>query len=195
MAQAQDQFMTVEEFLALEEANPEGIYEYIDGYVRDLGALLMAGGSSYHAAITNNISTALTIALRKSGRKCLVFSAQVSFRPITTRYFHPDVTVSCHPQETTRNNAEIVSASLVVEVLSPTTEMFDRSRKLQIYSACPSIQEYLLVDANRPFVEVYHRLPSGKMEYSTYHADEHIPLNGLGIELPVNEIYIDIIFD
>lgn len=186
--------MSVEEFLALEEAHPEGRYEYIDGYVRDLRALLLAGGTNNHSQIAMNIGTELNIVLRKLGRKCRVYSADVKVRLTESRYVHPDVSVSCDQQDAVRHDS-IASPCLVVEVLSPSTEMYDRSTKLQMYSSCLSIQEYMLVDATRHLVEVYHRLPNDRMEYSTYGKGDTITLSGLGVDITVDSIYYDLTFE
>ena len=194
-AQPQEfQPMTIEEFLAFEETHPEGRYEYIDGYVRDLGALLMAGGTNTHAAISVNISIALGNALRAGDRRCRAYSEAVYFRPNETTYFHPDVSASCDPRDLARNDA-IESPCLVVEVLSPSTEAFDRSQKLRAYSECSSIQEYMLVDTTKRLIDVYHRLPNGRMEYRTYRKGDTITLSGLGVDVTVDSIYYDLTFE
>lgn len=185
--------MTVEEYFALEEANPDGKYEYIDGYVRDLRFLLMSGGTNNHSLITLNIGFALKNALRAQGKHCGVYSPDIRFALSSSKYLHPDVSVSCYPDDLA-NNTEITSPSLVVEVLSPSTEMYDRAQKLQMYNACPSIQEYLLVDTKHPIIEVYHRVPNGNLEYHMYQAGETIPLHGLGIDITVNDCYDGITF-
>lgn len=185
--------MTIEEFLAFEEAHPQGKYELANGYLRDLGALLMAGGTNNHAAIAVNISAALKMTLRSRSQKCRPFSEAVSFRANATTLYHPDVTVSCNENDLARNDA-IESPSVVVEVLSPSTTLFDHTEKLQTYKACTSIQEYVLVDATRQFIEVYHRLPDGKMAYQTYTEAESIPLSGLGVELSLADCYDGISF-
>jgi len=185
--------MTIEEYFALEEANPEGRYEYIDGYVRDLRFLLMSGGTNSHSAITMNIGIALGIALRAQGKPCTVFSPDVQFALSKSKYVHPDVSVSCDDHDES-NSQEITSPSLVVEVLSPSTEGYDHMQKLQMYSVCSSIQHYMLVDTKRAFIEVYHRLPDGSMNYRMYQAGETIPLNGLGIAIAVDDCYLRVTF-
>ncbi len=185
--------MTIEEFLAFEEAHPEGRYEYIDGYIRDLHFLLMAGGTNAHAAISANVITALNIALRAHDKPCTVYSADAKFALSASKYLHPDVSVSCDEHDIP-DNKEITSPSLVVEVLSPGTEVYDRAQKLHMYSACSSIQEYILVNTTHPFIEVYHRVPNGSMEYHVYQAGETIPLHGLGITITVADCYMRITF-
>ena len=185
--------MTVEEFLAFEETYPEGRYEYIDGYIRDLHFLLMAGGTKIHAVIAVNISTALHNTLRAHGKTCDVYSADVRFALSISKYLHPDVSVSCHERDLA-STGDITAPSLVVEVLSPSTEAYDHIEKLQMYNACLAIQEYLLVDTKRSLVEVFHRVPNGNLEYHLYHSGETIPLHGLGIDLPVDVCYVGVTF-
>ena len=186
--------MTMEEFLAFEEAHPEERYELVNGYLRNLDALLMAGGTNNHAAIAINIGAALKNVLRARSRKCRPYSDAISFRVNATTLYHPDISVSCDENDLARNDA-IESPSLVVEVLSPSTTLFDHTEKLRMYKACKSIQEYVLVDATQQFDEVYHRLPDEKMAYQTYAEGESIPLSGLGFELSLADCYDDITFE
>ncbi len=193
-AQPQDfPHMSVEDFFAFEEAHPEGRYEYVDGYVRDLHFLMMAGGTRNHAVIAVNISTALKNLLRAHGKQCDVYSSDIQFALSSSKYLHPDVSVSCHKDDLT-SNGDITSPSLVVEVLSPSTEGYDHIQKLQMYNACSSIQEYLLIEATKKLIEVYHRLPNGNMEYHAYQAGDIITLRGLGIDLAVDDCYDGITF-
>lgn len=193
-AQSQDYpRMTVEEFFVFEEAHPEGRYEYIDGHIRDLHFLLMAGGTNTHARIAMNIGTALNIALRAQRKQCAVFSADVRFALSKSKYLHPDVSVSCSEHDLA-STSKMTSPSLVVEVLSSSTEAYDHIQKLQMYTACPSIQEYLLVDTTHIIIEVYHRVPNGRWEYRSYHAGETISLLGSGIDIAVDDCYLGITF-
>src|SRR5712691_8418947 len=141
--------MSVEEYFELEENNPDTRYEYLEGY-----AYMMAGGSANHATISGNIYAILKSLLR-AGR-CRAYNSDMKVRVSEKRYFYPDVTVSCDPRD--RGTADFIQLPrLVVEVLSPSTEVRDRGRKLQCYLACPSIEEYLLVDACSMRIERYRK--------------------------------------
>ncbi len=178
--------MSVKEYLELEENSPDNRYEYLDGYV-----YMMSGGSANHAAIGGNIYTLLKQALR--GGVCRVYNSDVRVRISDKYYFHPDVTVTCDPRD--RGNAALIqSPRLVVEVLSPSTEAYDRGRKLQCYLAYPTIEEYVLVDSRLMRVEIY-RKEHGRWIYDAFEADEEVKLSSLDVHFMVAEIYEDVIFD
>jgi len=176
--------MSVEEYFELEENNPDTRYEYFDGYV-----YMMSGGSANHATISGNIYAILRNFLR--GSPCLAYNSDMKVRVSEKRYFHPDVTVSCDPRD--RGTAYFIqSPRLIVEVLSPSTEARDRGRKLQYYLACPSIEEYLLVDARSMRIEIY-RKEQTKWIYDAFEADDEVELTSLGIRFPVAYAYEDVV--
>jgi Uma2 family endonuclease len=109
------------------------------------------------------------------------------------RYFHPDVTVSCDPRD--RGTTDVLqSPRLLVEVLSPSTEARDRGRKLQCYLACPSVEEYLLVDSRSMRIEIY-RKERRKWVYEAFEADDEIELAPLGVRFSLADAYEDVIFE
>lgn len=178
--------MSVEEYFELEENNPDTRYEYLDGY-----AYMMSGGSANHATVNGNIYAILRSLLR--GDPCRVYNSDMKVRVSEERYFHPDVTVSCDPRD--RGLADLIqSPRLVVEVLSPSTEARDRGRKLQCYLACPSIEEYLLVDARSMRIEIY-RKEQKKWIYDAFEADDEVELASLDVRFPVADAYEDVVFE
>ena len=178
--------MSVEEYFELEENNPDTRYEYLDGYV-----YMMSGGSANHATISGNIHAILRSLLR--GGPCRAYNSDMKVRVSEKRYFHPDVTVSCDPRD--RGTVDLIqSPRLVVEVLSPGTEARDRGRKLQCYLACPSIEEYLLVDARSMRIEIY-RKEQKKWIYAAFEADDEVELTTLGVRFPLEDAYEDVIFE
>jgi len=186
MASERTPTMSVEEYFELEENNPDTRYEYLDGYV-----YMMSGGSANHATISGNIYTLLKSFLR--GGPCRVYNSDMKVRVSEKRYFHPDVTVTCDPRD--RGNTDLIqSPRLVIEVLSPSTEARDRGRKLQCYLACPSIEEYLLVDTRSMRIEIY-RKEQKKWVYDAFEADDEVELTTLGVHFPVIDAYEDVIFE
>lgn len=180
--------MSVEEYLALDRGSPETRYEYIDGYVR-----MMAGGTLDHATICLNIGSLLRNALR--GSPCRVFPSDARVRIANARYVYPDVTVSCG--ENDRGRVDIIeSPRLVIEVLSPGTEAYDRGKKFACYRECPTIQEYLLVNTEFPAVELCRREKHDLSSFRTFEPDEQVELASLhGIHLPVAAVYEDVAFE
>ena len=186
MALEHTPIMSVEEYFRLEENNPDARYEYLDGYV-----YLMSGGSANHATIGGNIYAILKSLLR--GGPCRAYNSDMKVRVSETRYFHPDVTVSCDARD--RGTADFIqSPRLVVEVLSPTTEAFDRGRKLQCYTACPTVEEYLLVDPRSMRIEIY-RKEQKKWIYDAFEAGDEVELASLGVHFPVIDAYEDVVFE
>jgi len=186
MASERTPTMSVEEYFELEENNPDTRYEYLDGYV-----YMMSGGSANHATISGNIYAILKSFLR--GGPCRVYNSDMKVRVSEKRYFHPDVTVTCDPRD--RGTADLIqSPRLVIEVLSPSTEAHDRGRKLQCYLACPSIEEYLLVDTRSVRIEIY-RKEQKKWVYDAFGADDEVELTTLGVRFPVIDAYEDVIFE
>ena len=178
--------MSIEEYFRLEENNPDTRYEYLDGYV-----YMMAGGSANHATISGNIYAILKSLLR--GGPCRAYNSDMKVRVSENRYFHPDVTVSCDSRD--RGTADFIqSPRLVVEVLSPSTEAFDRGRKLQCYTACPTIEEYLLVDPRSMRIEIYHK-EQKKWTYDAFEAGDEVELASLGVHFPIIDAYEDVVFE
>ena len=186
MASERTPMMSVEEYFELEENHPDTRYEYLNGYV-----YMMSGGSANHATISGNIYAILRNVLR--GGRCRVYNSDMKVRVSEKRYFHPDVTVSCDPRD--RGTADLIqSPRLVVEVLFPSTEARDRGRKLQCYLACPSIEEYLLVDARSMRIEIY-RKEHNKWIYDAFEAGDEVELATLGIRFLVADAYEDVLFE
>ena len=82
---------------------------------------------------------------------------------------------------------------LVIEELSPSTEAYDRGRKLQCYLACPSMEEYVLVDTRSMRIEIY-RKEQKKWIYDAFEADDEVELATLDVRFPVADAYEDVIF-
>ncbi|MBA2287218.1 MAG: Uma2 family endonuclease [Ktedonobacteraceae bacterium] len=176
---------SVEDYLALDRSSLETRYEYIDGYVT-----MLAGGTLDHATIGANIISTLRRLLR--GSSCRVFTSDARVRLSRTRYVYPDASVSCNEQD--RGQSDIVQfPHLVVEVLSPSTEGYDRGRKFGYYRECPSIQAYLLIDAQRAMVEVYRREKHDLWVLQTFRLADEVELSNLGVHFPVSAVYEDVV--
>src|SRR3989442_4289996 len=186
MALAHQESMTVEEFCQLEENDPDARYEYIDGHV-----YAMAGGTANHGTIKSNIQRILWNLLR--GSNCRVYSSDMKVYISETRYFHPDVTVTCDPRDRGRVQA-IQSPRLVGEVLSPTTELTDRTWKLQNYCAHPTIEEYVLVDSQSLKIESYHK-EQNRWFYEACENTDNITLHSLGVHFSLADVSIDVEFE
>lgn len=149
-----------DEYLAYERDSAMK-HEYDDGEI-----LAMAGGSRKHNALASRISAALENARKP---ECVAFQSDQRIRVLATgKATYPDASMVCGPIEgdpADPTNATITNPTLVIEVLSPSTEEDDRGNKWQHYQLIASLQEYVLVSQSHPRVERYRRLASGGWEY------------------------------
>ncbi len=182
--------MTVQEYLRLDYTYPDAKYEYQHGMIR-----LMAGGSKEHDDIAFNVRAALKQQFQSG--PCSIQGSDMRVLVAEDTYFYPDVTLTCDVADRRRGNKMIRSPRIVVEVLSPSTERADRTDKLEAYQACPSIQEIVLIDQFRPYVEIYRRNEEGSAEWShiIYESGEEVALESVDVYIPMEEIYQEIDFD
>lgn len=151
---------TYAEYLAFEQDS--GLkHEYEDGEI-----WAMAGGSRRHNALALRVGAAIDNA-RKAG--CSAFQSDQKVRVLATgKATYPDVSVVCGPIQgdpADPSGVTITNPTIIVEVLSPSTEPDDRGNKWQHYQLIPSLQEYVLVSQGAPRVERYRRMPGGTWEY------------------------------
>ncbi|HEY0020931.1 MAG TPA: Uma2 family endonuclease [Longimicrobium sp.] len=174
---------TPEEYLALER-NAEFRSEYIDGRI-----VAMTGGSIPHNYIGGNIYAGLLA--RFSSRPCHVFFADVKVRfGRGTDYTYPDVMALCGAPGYGDEHSDILTnPALIVEVLSRSTEPYDRGDKFKGYKAIDSLREYLLVSQDE--VKVEHFIREGDFWPSRVvtDLDATVELRSVGCTLPMREIY------
>jgi Uma2 family endonuclease len=173
-----------EEYLALDRA-AEFKSEYHAGEI-----LAMAGASENHDTIAVNVLTELRSRLK--GGPCRPFSSDMRVHiPAADRYTYPDVTVVCGERQFADGRRDVLlNPTLVVEVLSRTTEAYNRGEKAAAYRRLPSLEEYLLIAQDRPHVEQYTRQPDGRWllsEAEGLQAIVHLPSIGAGLAL--SEVY------
>jgi len=174
-------YMTVEEYLQLENESPDARYDYIDGQV-----IRCAGDSPQHADIAADVIGILKQFLR--GSFCRVFTSDVRIRLSASRYVDPDIAVSCDERD--RIDPEAIHyPSLVIEVLSRATEARDRGQKFADYRACPTIQEYVLINFAYQAVEVCRREKNHFWSFQTFKPGSDVELASIGIRFPVTDVY------
>lgn len=175
------QKMTPEEYLAWEDKQ-EFRHEYIDGEI-----IAMTGGSIPHTKIYLNFYTALRPHLRQRGCEAYVSDVKVQAHQ-NSRYFYPDLVVTCHPDDL-KSRQFINHPKVIVEVLSPSTASYDRGDKFKYYRQIPSLQEYVLVDSESISVEVYHRGEGKMWNYYAYTDGEAIALESIEFECAIEVLY------
>lgn len=185
MAQREQTYVTVEEWRALEQTNRDGKHEYIDGQI-----YAMTGGTLSHGRLGSNTVRAIEDALVAAEKSCYVYNSDVAVRVSPTRHTYPDTSISCDEQDRpTPDKVEVKSPRVIVEVLSDTTEAYDRGRKFAFYRACPTMQEYVLVDAKYQAVEVHRRTAKGWTASQFYESNDEIELVSLGVHFSMAALY------
>jgi Uma2 family endonuclease len=180
---------TIEEYLAFEN-HASDKHEYFQG-----GVYAMAGSTREHNIISSNILASLHGQLR--GRPCSARMADQRLRieeaDLTT---YPDVLVVCPPETTSAaDRIAVTDATVIIEVLSPSTAQYDKTSKFEFYSFLPSLRHYLLVEQKR--VEVEHRFREESGEWTTRgfsDLEDEVELPAIGCRLKVSEIYEEIEF-
>jgi Uma2 family endonuclease len=145
------QHWTPADYLAFERSHPDK-HEYVDGRV-----VLQAGGSRNHALIGINVTSSLHQQLR--ARPCTVYGSDMRVAiPQARRYVYPDITVLCGPASFEDPcDDTLTNPTLIIEILSPSTERYDRGKKFQAYQTLESFQEYLLIAQDAIVVEHFVR--------------------------------------
>lgn len=174
--------MTYAEYLAAEAAS-EVRHEFLNGEV-----WAMAGGTPDHGALAAAVIRELGIALR--GRPCRVYTSHVRVRVVATGLStYPDVSVVCGSVETAADDPDaMVNPVVLVEVLSDSTEAYDRGAKAAHYRRIPSLGAYLLVSQADPLIELYRR-NAGRWELTEARPGETLELAALDVRLDVAAIY------
>jgi Uma2 family endonuclease len=177
--------MTLDEFLAWESTQAER-WEFLGGET-----FMMAGGSDVHNAISLNAAFSLRAAFH--GKPCNVFMSDVRLHLAETGdLFYPDVFVTCSEADRARRQLK-EDPLLIAEVLSPSTEAYDRGDKFAAYRRFPALATILFLSQDRPHVECYTRADAGRWTLTEASgADATLALPALGIELALAELYRDL---
>ncbi len=183
-ARRHEEHYTLEEYLAMEEASPTR-HEYHAGVI-----YAMAGGSVPHAQITFNVCGTLFNLLK--GKRCRGGSSDQRIRIEAANVsLYPDAIVVCPPEQTAQNDPHaLVNPALIVEVLSPSSENYNRNEKFELYAQIAELRDYLLVSQDRVLVEHFQRAENDGWLLRRFNRREDIlRLDNLEIEVPVDEIY------
>src|ERR1700694_626221 len=181
VAQPHRVLMSVKDYLALDRESHDVRYEFIDGY-----AYMMSGGTLNHSTISINVTSLLRSLLR--GNSYRVYNSDARVRLFESRYVYPDASISCDERD--RGTGDMISSPrTVVEVLSPSTDVYDRGRKFVYYRSCPTIEEYVLVDTQRQAVDVYRRATETLWTLHLFGPGDQMELASLNISFPMAALY------
>ncbi|HXG83870.1 MAG TPA: Uma2 family endonuclease [Pyrinomonadaceae bacterium] len=174
--------ISVEDYLEGEKVS-QIKHEYIDGEV-----YAMAGTSKSHNRIIGNLIEKLKGQLR--GSDCEPFFVDIKVRvEKMNRFYYPDIVVVCGEDD--EDDYYAVKPKLIVEVLSPRTSLTDRREKMFAYKEIESLEEYVLIEQERMYAEIYRRREGdgGLWDWIEYEADEEIDFASVDFKMPMAEIY------
>lgn len=187
IAHQHETYISPEDYLAAEETNPIK-HEYIDGQV-----YAMAGASDAHVTIARNLFTLLRNHVR--GRGCRVYMSDMKAQIDTANiYYYPDVLVTFDPRDQKFTNYKKYPC-LIVEVLSPKTEAFDRGDKFADYQELETLQEYILINQKRQRVDCFRRNPEKFWVLQFYHPGHEIHLTSIDFRTHIEALYEDVTFE
>lgn len=180
--------MTLEEYRAIAEASEER-YEYCNGEI-----INMSGGTATHSEIASNLLIYLGFLLRDTDLRLYNSDLRVWVPEYKCGTYTDLMVINGEPEFNGDRTDEILNPLLIVEVLSPSTEGYDRGDKFRKYRSIPSFCEYLLVSQSEPYVEQYHQIDrqNNNDRWQLQICDrleQSIHLQSLNLELPMSEVY------
>lgn len=189
MSAAPKRKMTATEYLEIERKAAHKS-EFYDGEM-----FAMAGANNEHNIVKENLVGEMFNRLK--GTSCRSYSSdqRVLVDP-TGLYAYPDVVIVCGTAIfSNHDDQSLMNPRVIFEVLSSSTERYDRTTKFRHYTQLPSLQEYILVSQDEPLIEQFVRQPNGKWTVSMHHSlTENFALASIPIEIPMADLYRDVTF-
>ena len=185
---ARKTYITPEEYLTRERL-AETKSEYYQGQM-----YAMSGASRPHNLIANNFSAEINVQLR--GRACEIYSNDMRVHVRETGlYTYPDIVAVCgEPQFQDGVFDTLLNPQLIVEVLSPTTEAYDRGDKFAQFQRIESLREYILVAQNKVRVDRYTRQGTQWLLTSWDSIDDAVPIESIGCQVRLRDVYDKVVF-
>ena len=176
-------YLTPKEYLAFERKATTK-HEYLNGQI-----VAMSGASFAHNFITVNIATSLNVQLMEGECRVATSDMRVKVTEIDS-YFYPDVVVVCgEPRAEDDTFDTLLNPVLIVEVLSPSTAIFDRGEKFEHYQQIASLKDYILISQDEVHVEHYCRQESGWLRSEFRELGDVLSLLSIGCELRLQDVY------
>lgn len=175
-------YFTPEEYLEIERVSPIK-HEYVQGQI-----VAMAGASKAHVIITGNLSALLVSHLRGTG--CIAYATDMKVRlPALNLFYYADLSVTCDERDRISTEDFILHPKLIVEVLSDSTEAFDRGDKFSDYKSIAELQEYVLIHQKQILVERFQRKSDNLWVPQIYRADEQVEFDSIGFTCAIADLY------
>ena len=173
--------LTPQEYFAWEEQQLHK-HEYIEGQV-----YAMSGGSVNHGRIAIRFTSMFDSHLQ--GSSCIIGNSDIKVKVVKTEnYTYPDVSVTYDDRDKLTTQY-ITYPSLIVEVLSPSTEAYDRGGKFRLYANNPVLQDYLLVSSTSIEIDLYHKKDNGEWILLNYKEGDMIELKSINLTFAIAQIY------
>ena len=175
-------YFTPEEYLEIERVSPIK-HEYVQGQI-----IAMAGASKAHVIIMGNLSALMVNHLRGSG--CISYAADMKVRlPELNLFYYPDLTVTCDDRDQVSDETFILYPKLIIEVLSDSTEAFDRGDKFSDYKSIPELEEYALVHQQQVLVERFQRKSDNLWLPQVFRAGEQVVFESVAFMCEIANLY------
>lgn len=190
MQVTEQRYYSTEEYLALEEA-ADYKSEYIDGQI-----FPMAGGSTNHNQIAGNFYAELNFAFKKLDYRVFMSDVRL-WIPQRRIYTYPDIMVIAGEPDYYNNRTDtITNPQVIIEVLSKSTKGYDRSGKFRLYRTIPTVEEYLLLDQTKIYVEHFSKTDAKRWSFREYdESDQAIALSSVDFQLSLADAYNKVKFE
>lgn len=178
-------------YLAFERAQGDAKHEYLDGRILPMAETIqgMAGASLAHNRIVSNL--VITLGTQMRGRPCDVFSSDMRLHiPATGLYTYPDIVALCGEPEFEDDHLDVLlNPGVIVEVLSPSTEAYDRGAKFDHYRSIETLQTYVLIAQDNAHIEQFQRQEGGWLLTVAKGLAATVRLEIIGCELALVNVY------
>ena len=191
-AQPQDKNkMTPGQYLAFERSALDIKYEFFDGE-----AFAMVGAGRNHNRINVNLTVELGGKFKADKSTCNLFSNDMRVK-IAENYVYPDIVIYCGDAKFEDDEFDTLTNPIIImEILSDSTEAFDRGDKFAYYQVIPTLKEYILVSQKKYRIEQFILSDDNKWEYRSYEGrDKVLKMESIGCELRLSEIYLNVTFE
>lgn len=175
-------YFTTEAYIEIERISPIK-HEYLQGQI-----VAMAGASKAHVIITGNLLALLVNQLRGTG--CIPYASDMKVRlPALNLFYYPDLAVTCSDRDLRSDEDFILHPKLVIEVLSDSTEAFDRGNKFADYKSIPEFEEYALIHQKQILIERFQRKSDNLWIPQIHRAGDTIELTSINFSCPIEALY------
>ncbi len=192
MTEVLDKKYSIEEYLALERKAAVK-HEFYNGNIIET-----PGGTLYHNLIATNFAVAISTALENKEKEYLVLNSDTKIQiPAFNHFVYPDTVVVCEKPEFYEGHKDIITNPiLIVEVMSPSSQIYDKGEKFYKYRTLPSLQEYVLANQEQPWVNAFYReKPNTWIDTVADNLENSICLQSIDCKISLKRLYKSVVFE